>query len=978
MSAEYKVIGERKLRKYTAKRSTPVYSAESDVAYVASHLCDVPWSDAGGVRDATVTWHTNEVVHKEGEEPNQKTWTGLDWNVVIRNEFDAALFCAGHEGGGHRVYANAAVYVYKLPNDAVGKTLQSLTGKITSDPYNAKGARVSVLTNSTGVIPTDCAVCRNGGIWSGSAYTASDSFHTPTDANGCGVAPRTARSESGGSESWFPTTASFTLNPSSFVLQQYLMVFVVLENYNVCRGNWIEGSSFLENRVSITLNSAVSSWDTLVAAGKELYLGESAGQSYDVIAANGFTSVVGSGRKYAVAECPRCGVEEPERAVYSGYDFTSNNAGIWSEATPTTIDRAFAGRIVGCSQMSISYVDVTNPTVSTTSYSAKLWNGGIVAAYDPSNDGSGDLPGLSFYQMVYPAFGSSDHYDVVQLVLNGRVSGSVPVSARQMLVSGEVTRIFVVPAFSWFNASSVPENRSILDRQAYLIVIANDAKYEIVGYLVNTGYRTKTALSAGWDVYHLANGDTFGDHNLVCCAFMRSRFESFAATYTPAYCTTNVTFDDSNRTITFLTPETQLPSKTLFYAWKKEMSSTQVMVMSNKAGTLGCYGSFISVEPCGNYGTVMGQTAFSSVVVSGNLERVGSTECRNVAYVDMYPSDDGTLTEGIVSVPDYDGDISPVSYDSSYRVIPVPRTTSNGIRLGVDVDAIVTSKTGIQVGSSIVNAAFVRGTPYTVTSASSPLNANLMNAFNSVAFHVLVVGYSMYSAAMYGSTSIDTLLQTSDSASAAIGLRNCYGNLADGVLKLVDAPASVNPCVIFTLTPAVKQKRITNDFGYTSSVLSFPMWRICSSYVIVPFVFPDVATTSVRKVRLSWTAVAACTQGTVFNVWIRVGTRTVADDDSLRNVELYRAGSDSVDGWTLVGKIDAYGASSAEFDLPVSVSGISNGEILLTAWFPYDTLNPSGTLPTRYGVGTVDVNTESGAISGSEDSGWRPAISLIP
>ena len=140
--AKYKIIGQRYLRKYTAPRTTPVYSARIDVERIVDTLCDVPW-EAVNAKDAGMTYHTDEPVDDD------KT-SGLDKNVIIRDGFDAALFCAEHVGGQHRACANAAAYVYELPEDAVGKSLRSITLNVTSDPYNSNGARIHVMTLPSG------------------------------------------------------------------------------------------------------------------------------------------------------------------------------------------------------------------------------------------------------------------------------------------------------------------------------------------------------------------------------------------------------------------------------------------------------------------------------------------------------------------------------------------------------------------------------------------------------------------------------------------------------------------------------------------------------------------------------------------------------------------------------------------------------------------------------------------------------------
>ena len=41
-------------------------------------------------------------------------------NLASREYFDAAAFCAGHENGMHRVYAQAACYRFALPETAAG------------------------------------------------------------------------------------------------------------------------------------------------------------------------------------------------------------------------------------------------------------------------------------------------------------------------------------------------------------------------------------------------------------------------------------------------------------------------------------------------------------------------------------------------------------------------------------------------------------------------------------------------------------------------------------------------------------------------------------------------------------------------------------------------------------------------------------------------------------------------------------------
>ena len=241
--ASYKLIGQRNLRKYTEAKTSPVYAAAVEAQIIVDSLCGIPWKKVAA-RDATMTYHTEETVAEiDGQKIN-----GLEMNVRIRDEFDAALFCGDHSGGQHRAYANAAVYHYVLPDGTLPK-LTKLTANVTSDPYNAAGARIAILTNATGEIPTNCNDCRTG------------------DAHADGVAPRTVASNG----NWFPTMADCVFSaipgegetalPSGGLqLQKHLFVFVLMESYSTVRGNWLEGCSFIRNLISIETDAAVPGW----------------------------------------------------------------------------------------------------------------------------------------------------------------------------------------------------------------------------------------------------------------------------------------------------------------------------------------------------------------------------------------------------------------------------------------------------------------------------------------------------------------------------------------------------------------------------------------------------------------------------------------------------------------------------------------------------------------------------------------------
>ena len=242
--ASYKIIGRRFLRKYTEPSTSPVYASATQAQRIVDEMCNVPWQGVS-VRSARMTYHTDEVVDEA-----TKT-TGLDMNVKLRDQFDAALFCAGHVGGQHRAYANAAVYCYTLPDEAVGCHLTRIAAKVTSDPYNSQGARIHVMTSSTDEIPTSCHTCRGE---NSSGVVVEDG------TTAAAAAPRTTTTVSG-KDYWYPTRTTVSLEPTGgLVLAKHLFLFVLMESYSTVRGNWIEGCSFIENLVEIETTEAITGW----------------------------------------------------------------------------------------------------------------------------------------------------------------------------------------------------------------------------------------------------------------------------------------------------------------------------------------------------------------------------------------------------------------------------------------------------------------------------------------------------------------------------------------------------------------------------------------------------------------------------------------------------------------------------------------------------------------------------------------------
>lgn len=231
----YRIKGKRYLKMYTAPCDTPVYAANTDAKAAAEDLDDVQWTPTD-VQSAQMSYHTNAIV----DEATQTT--GLDMNVAIRESFDAALFCANHVSGLHRAYANAACYVFEMPEMAAYPNLTSVKARVTSDPYNSTGVRLAVHLSDTLSIPQEWSIAREG------------------IAHVAGAVPRDTAIGSDKKTYWFTNTGEVEIEIAAQQLKKYLLLMVGLEDYTVVRGDWMEGSAYISPTVEITTDGAVTGW----------------------------------------------------------------------------------------------------------------------------------------------------------------------------------------------------------------------------------------------------------------------------------------------------------------------------------------------------------------------------------------------------------------------------------------------------------------------------------------------------------------------------------------------------------------------------------------------------------------------------------------------------------------------------------------------------------------------------------------------
>lgn len=242
----YKIKGKRYLRLYTAEQPTAAYNAKTDAKTIADTICSLPWTRSSNNYPAVLPVHSGESEQSDAE------------NVANRMNFDACEFCAEHDDKTfrHKVFANAACYVFKLPAGAEGKTLSSISVSVSSDPYNQYGTRVAFLTNSSGELPTRCVDTRTGGYWDDVAgsYVTNSSFYKE------GFAPRQVTTTTSGSVKWLSSLQTAMIEPTGgVIIGKYLFLTAQLEAY-IERNNFLEGSSCLGSDVTIVLDSAIDGY----------------------------------------------------------------------------------------------------------------------------------------------------------------------------------------------------------------------------------------------------------------------------------------------------------------------------------------------------------------------------------------------------------------------------------------------------------------------------------------------------------------------------------------------------------------------------------------------------------------------------------------------------------------------------------------------------------------------------------------------
>lgn len=882
MSNAYRIHGARYLRKYSAAEKSSCYSYMADVRKIANTLCTVPWERVSGDIPATTTIHTEE---------------GLDWNEPERDRFDAAEWCGEHSEGYHRAFAQAACYVFKLPTSAVGKSIEKIRVNVTSDPYNPYGARIAAMTSATLDIPMDCDTVRQG-----------EMFRAPDD-EGLGAAPRIfVKDAKTGKETWYSNNEIVELVPGeTLAAKQYLFVFVCLENYNRGRDGWIEGSSYIDNDVELTLSAAAS--DLIENELNDLS---------QVVAPVEFN--VAHGGIYPNATGSVSGIKG---AVVTGY----GDNPIRDDFIEAFVGNEFMNSLDG--KCAIAMQGYNSESMASM---AKVVNV-MVDLYARMHNGNDDF---SSFGECFLAF--TDDTSIMQA---GRIIGYVN---NNPWLAG-IRRVNVLEMGGFNECRFVP-----------LMAPGGDIGVELAEVCSSMG--VKYAFFSGRNGYpsRYVDAHVFPGNGYEYIFRIDGLYYEYYA---------NTPVDDEPIKV-------QVSSVPVCNAWHSAVYLEDGFLKCDEfPDDIKIVGEVTSVRRMYDVedGVVNGKLKF---VISGNLTLVGGVACKNCAFLEI---SDGAV---VVTVPSFDGDITPDSY-GGFSVAP-----KNPKLLNVDGDVVCAG--GFVVTGDFTSIGDETAKGFAEIDGRGNLSGGALSIGDGYIASVSGAAYVEQIGLLFsGSKFVHTnALRSSDYqeisnvGNSCIGLRELYERLYDGKLTDVAARSSMRTGAGFVVEAATKSVKVLNELigGYELTDVSMPVWRMSIASMVIPFSVPTVL--RARRVRLDWASVVST--GGKFNLWLKRNA-WVSDlpNDVLNNPRIYDASENDVGGWELVGTIDASGSSVSEtFELSRPLDGYV-ASVLITAFLNLDMMNPSSemALPQSQGVATgFSVDTIDDTVTGLSGL-WRPDITLI-
>ena len=887
--ATYKLIGQRFLRRYTAAESTPVYASAVEAQKIVNELCGVPWL-ASDVRTAMMTSHSDE--------KDESGVSGLDSNVANRESFDAALFCAGHVGGKHRAYANAAVYRYALP-DGTLPDLTSLVASITSDPYNEAGARIAIMTNSTGEIPTSCNICRTG------------------DAHLEGVAPRTTRTV-GGTDYWYPTTAAAEFSSLALPLQKYLFVFVLMESYSTVRGNWIEGCSYMtKNEITITTSAAVPGWTD--GATIDLWAAAPTTHTYNVVKDGVYPDLLSGISGVETIQLQRTG------------DVLASNYNPPTVKGTDGLRKLSAGAFAKL--LDIPAASITCITPFGGMISDSRWD--IVAIGGTFDGGTfAEIPGIYLYS-----------------VQSGQILENITLDRSDLQVPSSL-KSFAADHGGFACVSAAPY---LNDEAAWCLMVVGKDGVTYTTEDTTRGSGWAPAIGLKW----------IGDTLRLEAIFPGSLYDLKSALGVTDPDDVVVSVPVQNwlngncfATVAALKRATNKVHVVgmAFYYERNFYGNVVIQSKTYQAAQFPVVGTVSAISGLVNTND---NSTHDLIAVCGELTSVGSVSVTNCAVIRGWLDTDHTVAR-----PAFDQNITPSTYhnfkifagianeEAARDYVITGEFTSLGGDTAFAKIALVSPSTGT-----------VRAVPHPdadTVAAKIALNDELTGCIWHAETPEETPGWSQY----------EHLHPDVTDAQSAIGLRQLYARLYRGGLRKMSIGAlnlgGVRPGALFT----VRGDTITVPTGESTSE-DVPTWQLTLARLCVAFAAPKAF--AARKVKLDWTALSAATAGSKLNVWIRRGVY-VDQYPEITDPRIYTAEAKSVDGWQLVGVIDAAGSTSATFDIdPITDDVVS---LMFTAFVNLDGLNPSANMTLPQGIGTANIDGVNTSVSGLT-SGWKPDITLL-
>ena len=904
---EYRITGTRFLRRYTAPAMTPSTAAGSDAAAIAARLCDVAWK------------------RSDERYPTFPVYGKPDENVDARESFDAAEWCAGHdEAKRHRVYANACIYRYEIPEGVRGRSCAKVRVKVTCDPYTPQGARVSVATTSSDDLPTSCQDCRAG------------------DVHAEGVSPRTAVVENG-STYWYETTTTAELDYGR-ELGKYLVVFIGLEDYRA-RNGWLEGAARID-AVSLVFDDVV---DGFTEDGEnDLGDGVSADREFPVCSGGVLPYAADGDRFVRSYECLAAGGDLPPAKTFSPQK--TEEMGLWiSKAKQFAISTDARGIKIFVSPIA-SHKNKSGTTTTTTYYQRLVAILGVdfensthqwlprVALYlqswginTPSDSATPTTTVVSFKDLTYSDVGlssSSSGKDVVD-VLTGYFEGP----AYKALASGRAKSLTIIP--STYVSDSYGSTRVL-----FSIYVSTEDETCLVGVIFqDTSDLRKFIPYTGGSA-----GTGVGGADYI----MTTIASAVALSATP--------WKASNGTLSYSVSITSAWWNSLIGVRFSNSEDGTFVVSVDGHEDLHGVGKVYGISP-------NGPSWSNSFIVYGDFRSIGGRVCDTVAIVSIReyrPS---------VWVPPVDGRIRPDSF-VHYQVGTVWFSKSGEEKF------IVTGTFRSLSGKDFSGYAVADCRDGSVSSGGyvdsigAKSNGCVLAAVGlNSSIPCYVTGNYVREFSARSEADIPTAQPTADEA--CVGLGNVYAKLVSGSYEEVPAGSAAQPGASFVVRRGSVSVPSTPD-GVTEGATETDMWRISATAALVPFARPS--SYAPRKVRVSWSGLD-CTPGAILNVWLCRGRYVDRyPKETLGDHRIHDASVSAVGDWELVASLPADESGDAAVDIEPLTDSV--GTFLLTAYMRQEDVLSATDQTVALGVGTVSSDSFNGTVT-DLDTGWRPDISLI-